>query len=60
MSSDLPLGPAALPGGWHLVAAGRPTVVGAATLQIPLRIANDAGQELGFRLTVSLEPLLET
>jgi signal recognition particle receptor subunit beta len=59
-ASALPLGPAALPGGWHLVSVGRPTVVGAATLELPLRIANDAGHELGFRLTVSLEPLLET
>jgi signal recognition particle receptor subunit beta len=60
IATALPLGPASLPGGWHVVSAGRPTIVGAATLELPLRIANDAGQELGFRLTVSLEPLLET
>ena len=56
LDAQMPLGPAALPGGWHLVSAERPAVVGAATLQIPLRIADDAGRELGFRLTVSLEP----
>jgi signal recognition particle receptor subunit beta len=59
LDASSPLGPAALPGGWHVVSAGRPTVIGAATLQLPLRIANDAGEELGFRLTVSLEPLLD-
>jgi len=59
-AQGLALGPASLPGGWHLVSVGRPAVVGAATLELPLRIANDAGHELGFRLTVSLEPLLET
>jgi signal recognition particle receptor subunit beta len=59
LETAMPLGPASLPGGWHVVSAGRPTIVGAATLQIPLRIADDLGRELGFRLTVSLEPLLD-
>ena len=54
-----PLGPASLPGGWHVVSAEQPEVVGASTVQIPLVIADHTGRELGFRLTVSLEPLLD-
>jgi signal recognition particle receptor subunit beta len=54
-----PLGPASLPGGWHVVSAEAPEIVGASTLQIPLVIADHTGRELGFRLTISLEPLLD-
>jgi len=54
-----PLGPASSSGGWHVVSAERPTVVGATTIQIPLVIADPGGRELGFRVTVSLEPLLD-
>ena len=59
IDDSAPLGPASLPGGWHVLSAERPVVIGASTLQIPIVVADSAGRELGFRLTVSLDPLLE-
>lgn len=55
----VPLGPTALADGWHVVSAGTPEIIGAATLQIPLVVADAVGSELRFRLTVSLDPLLD-
>lgn len=56
---EVPLGPTGVAGGWHVVTAGAPEIVGAATLQIPLVVADAVGRELRFRLTVSLDPLLD-
>ena len=56
---DAPLGPSDLADGWHVVSAGAPEIVGAATLQIPLVVADAVGRELRFRLTVALDPLLD-
>lgn len=56
---EAPLGPPDLAGGWHVVSAGVPEIVAAATLQIPLVVADSVGRELRFRLTVSLDPLLD-
>jgi hypothetical protein len=44
---------------WRLVSAGAAEIVGTTTLRIPLAVADAVGRELRFRLTVSLEPLLE-
>lgn len=56
---EVPLGPTGVAGGWHVVNVGVPEIVGAATLQIPLVVADAVGRELRFRLTVSLDPLLD-
>lgn len=56
---EAPLGPTDLADGWHVVSTGMPEIVAAATLQIPLVVADAVGRELRFRLTVSLDPLLD-
>ena len=56
---EAPLGPTDLADGWHVVSTGMPEIVGAATLQIPLVVADAVGRELRFRLTVALDPLLD-
>jgi hypothetical protein len=56
---DVPLGPTGLADGWHVISAGTPQIVGAVTLHIPLVVADAVGRELRFRLTVSLDPLLD-
>ena len=53
------LGPATATESWQVVSAERPAIVGAHSVEIPLVIADPTGRELGFRLTVTLTPLLD-
>jgi hypothetical protein len=59
LTSSTPLAPAAESDGWQVVSAERPAIVGAHSVEIPLVIADPTGRELGFRLTVTLTPLLD-
>jgi len=59
LETSTPLGPAAAGEGWQVVSAERPAIVGAHSVEIPLVIADPTGRELGFRLTVTLTPLLD-
>ena len=44
---------------WQVVEAGLAEIVGARAVAVPVVIANPTGHELRFRLTVSLEPLID-
>jgi hypothetical protein len=44
---------------WQLVEAGLAEVIGARAIAVPIVIADTVGHELRFRLTVSLEQLLD-
>jgi len=57
--AEPPLPDAAYGSRWRLVATGAPEIVEPATLRIPLVVADAVGRELRFRLSVSLEPLLD-
>jgi signal recognition particle receptor subunit beta len=65
---DAPLGDTPLPSaaealfgddGWQVVEAGLAEIVGTRAIAVPLVIADGQGQELRFRLTVSLELLVD-
>jgi signal recognition particle receptor subunit beta len=55
-----PLPPARVHGGGlALVSIGDATITGPRSLALPVALADDSGRELRFRLTLSLDPLLD-